>query len=189
MDNIKLYPHDKVMAKVVLPLIPKNWEPNYFTIARFFLTPVVVFAIIYERLYLSIFLFLIAAFTDMIDGSLARVRNKITNWGKLYDPLADKLLIGSIVYILVSKYIDFYAALVIISLESILIIGGAWRASRNIEVHANLWGKIKMVLQVIGGIFLLIALPTHGKFLISISATAFYLAIAFGIITLFTHGV
>ncbi|MFH0856983.1 MAG: CDP-alcohol phosphatidyltransferase family protein [bacterium] len=185
----KLHPQDKIMAKLVLPLIPEKWEPNYFTIARFILTPFVVLLIHYEMLYLSIFIFLITAFTDTIDGSLARVRNKITDWGKLYDPVADKLLIGSIVYMLVAKYIDFKAALIIIILEIMLIGGGIIRLKKNLVVQANLWSKIKMNLQVLGSLFLLVALPMQRHFLFSISAAAFYLAIAFAIVALFTQGI
>lgn len=189
MENIKLHPHDRLMAKFILPFIPENWEPNYFTIARFILTPFVVFLISYERFYLGIFLFIVTAFTDTIDGSLARTRNKITNWGKVYDPLADKLLIGSLVYILVSKYIDLYAALVIIGLEILLIFGGVWRLRKHIEVQANLWSKIKMNLQFLGTLFLLIALPNQRHFFVSMSAVTFYLAIAFAVISLFTEGI
>lgn len=189
MENIKLHPHDKIMAKFILPFIPEKWAPNYFTIARFILTPFVVLLVFYERFYFGISLFLITAFTDTIDGSLARTRHKITNWGKIYDPLADKLLIGSLVYILVSKYIDLYAALIIIGLELLLIFSGIWRIKNHIEVQANLWGKIKMNFQFLGTLFLLIALPNQRHFLISISAAAFYLAIAFSVISLFTEGI
>lgn len=190
MENkVKIQPHDRVMQKFILPLIPERLEPNHFTIARLVLTPFVILLIYYEKMYLSIFLFLITAFTDTIDGSLARVRNKITSWGKLYDPVADKLLIGSIVFMLVSKYIDFYAALIIIALELLLILGGIWRIKKNISVQANLWGKIKVNLQVFGSLFLLIALPLQKHIFISISATAFYLAIAFAIVSLFTQGI
>ncbi len=189
MENIKLHPQDKIMAKFILPFIPENWLPNYFTIARFILTPFVVLLVFYERFYLGIFLFLITSFTDTIDGSLARTRNKITSWGKIYDPLADKLLIGSLVYILVSKYIDLYAALIIIGLEILLILGGVWRLRKHIDVHANLWSKIKMDLQFLGTLFLLIALPNQRHIFVSISTVTFYLAIAFAVISLFTEGI
>lgn len=188
-SEIKLHPHDKLMKKFILRFIPEKALPNHFTLARFLIIPFIIISIVFEHFYLSIILFLIAAFTDTIDGSLARVRNKITNWGKIYDPMADKLLIGSIVYILVSKYIDFYASLIIIGLELILITGGIWRIRKKIIVQANLWSKIKMNLQVFASLFLLIALPTNKHILLSISATAFYLAIAFAIVSLFTQGI
>lgn len=185
----RLHPQDKLMAKFILPLIPEKWQPNHFTIARFILTPFVVLFIYYERLYLSIPLFLITAFTDAIDGSLARVRNKITDWGKLYDPVADKLLIGAIVYMLVAKYIDLKAALIIIILEIMLIAGGIVRIKKKMVVQANVWSKIKMNLQVLGSLFLLVALPMQKNILFSISAAAFYLAIAFAVVSLFTQGI
>lgn len=187
-SDIKLHPHDRLMAKFVLPLIPEKWEPNHFTLARFIMTPLVILLIVNERLYLSIIVFLITAFTDTIDGSLARVKNKITDWGKLYDPLADKLLIGSIVYILVSKYIDWKATFVIIGLEIIFIAGGFLKVKKNKIVQANLWSKIKMILQVVGCLFLLIALPIQKHIFVSISAASFYLAIAFSMVALFTGG-
>lgn len=185
----RLHPQDKLMAKFILPLIPEKWQPNHFTVARFILTPFVILLIYYERHYLSVLFFLITAFTDTIDGSLARVKNKITDWGKLYDPLADKFLIGSIVYMLVAKYIDVKAALIIIILEMMLIAGAIARLKKKIIVQSNLWGKIKMNLQVFGSLFLLIALPMQKHILFSISAVAFYLAIAFAIVSLFTQGI
>ena len=91
----ELFPHDKIMAVTFLPLIPRWVTPNAITIARFVLTPLVVFLILIENYNIGIPLFIATAFTDVLDGSLARVRKKVTKWGTLHDPVADKLLIGS----------------------------------------------------------------------------------------------
>ncbi len=93
-STIKFYPQDIFLKKTILRLIPKTIKPNHITLLRFFLTPIVIGAIIKEKNILALFLFLITAFTDAIDGAMARTRNQITQWGKIYDPLADKFLIG-----------------------------------------------------------------------------------------------
>lgn len=152
------------------------------------LTPLVVFLILVERYQLGIVMFIITALTDTLDGALARVRNQITPWGKVYDPVADKLLIGSLVGILVIRHLDIFLALVIIGIEVLFIVLGWWKMSLGIEVQANRWGKAKMVLQVLGVLTLLIGLASGFKGFLDISATTFYLAILFAIISLFTSG-
>ena len=66
---------------------------------------------------MGLILFFISAFSDVVDGSLARTKNKITTWGAIYDPIADKLLLGSTSIILVSKLISFYLGFLIIIIE------------------------------------------------------------------------
>lgn len=180
---------DRVYKKTIFHLIPEFVHPNHLTISRFILTPVVVFLVIIEQYYAGIALFILTAFTDTLDGALARVRNQITPWGQLYDPVADKLLIGSLVAILVIQHLGVFLALVIISIEVLFIALGWWKVSLGIEVQANKWGKAKMVLQVLGVLLLLAGLATgfEGGFF-DISAKTFYLAIVFAVISLFTSG-
>jgi len=185
----KIFFHDKVLAATILKLIPSRVLPNHITILRFMSTPIVIFLMISEKYYIGLWAFLLTAFTDAIDGSLARTRNQITDWGKIYDPLADKILIGGMVFVIVLRYIDFWTAIVIISIEIIFIIAACAKKRSGREVHANIWGKIKMMLQVAGVAILLLAVVFDWANLLPLASKTLYLAIAFAIVSLLTHGI
>lgn len=170
-------------------IVPKWLHPNHLTIARFVLTPFVIFLVVQQYYGLAIPAFLIVAFTDTLDGSLARIRNQITPWGTVYDPVADKLLVGSMVVVLVIQHLGFYLGVAIIIIELVFIALGWWWLSSGTVVAANKWGKIKMFLQVVGVCMLLVGLATGFEGLFDISAKTFYLAIFFAIISLFASGV
>src|SRR3989344_1372809 len=108
--NPALYPHDKILDFLILRFIPRSVHPNHITILRMMLTPVVFFFIVIEDYKIGIPLFLFAAFTDAVDGALARTRNQITRWGIRFDPLADKLLIGSLLVLLAFRSANAYVA-------------------------------------------------------------------------------
>ncbi|MBT4277323.1 CDP-alcohol phosphatidyltransferase family protein [Candidatus Falkowbacteria bacterium] len=188
-ENIELYPQDKILEKTILRLIPKKVTPNHVTILRFLLTPLVVWAIIEEKNFFGFFLFLFTASTDAIDGAMARTRKQITEWGKIYDPVADKLLIGSAAFLLISKYLNFYLALAIISIEILLIVNGGRQKINGGIVEANNWGKTKMILQVAGVGFIFIFLLTKLPFLIILSWVILVAAIITGLISLFTYSI
>ncbi|PIT94241.1 hypothetical protein COU00_00065 [Candidatus Falkowbacteria bacterium CG10_big_fil_rev_8_21_14_0_10_43_11] len=185
----KIFWHDKILAATVLRLFPASVKPNHVTIFRFLATPPVMLLMFFDYYQVGIWAFLLVAFSDALDGSLARTRAQITEWGKVYDPLADKLLIGSMIFAIVLRYIDFYAAMVIVGLEAIIIISAWWRKHNGHSVEANIWGKIKMLLQVSGTVFLLLAIVFDFESLLPFGKGAFYLAIAFSIISLLTYGI
>ncbi len=185
----KLFFHDKLLAKTALKLFPKIVKPNHLTIFRFLTTPIVAILMLYEHYYIGLIAFLLVAFTDALDGSMARTRDQITDWGKVYDPLADKILIGSMVFIIILRYIDFWTAIIIISLEFI-IISVAWvRKVKGIKIQANIWGKIKMMLQVAGVVILLLAIVFDLAALLPLASGVLYLAIAFAVVSLLTYGI
>ncbi len=186
---IKLSWSDKILAKTFLRLIPQFVTPNQITWSRFLLTPFVL-ALLWTGQYVwGMIAFLVVSFTDALDGSLARTRNKVTDWGKLYDPLADKLLIGMVVYVLVAKYVDFYAAWIIIFIEILIIIAAILKRKNGGCLEANIWGKIKMVLQVTGVMIMLLGIIFDFTSFLHLSRGTFYLSIAFGIISLFTYSI
>ena len=185
----EIYWHDKILAKTVLKFFPKFILPNHITVFRFIATPVVAVLVSYEQYYIGLIAFLIVAFTDALDGAMARTRNQITEWGKIYDPLADKILIGSMVFIIVLRYIDFWTAIIIIGLEFIIILTAWIRMRIGAKVQANLWGKIKMHLQVIGVVILLLSIIFNWAALLPFASGVLYLAIAFAIVSLLTYGI
>ena len=177
------------MKYTVLWFIP-NWvHPNHVTVMRFILTPLVLYFIITEQYSIGIPFFLIVAFTDAIDGSLARVRKQITEWGTFYDPVADKILIGSVALLIVAQYINVYFALLIVFLEALIIGGGYIRKLRGDLIPANIFGKTKMILQVVGVTFLLFAVWMQFDLFVDVSVATLGLAVIFAVISLFTYGI
>ncbi len=187
-DPHKLFPHDHLLKYTILPLIPNAVTPNAVTVLRFILTPFVLWFLSVENYAIGVPLFLFTAFTDALDGTLARVRNKITHWGTFYDPVADKILIGAVVLLIVAKYINLAFALVILGIELLIIIGGYWHRSRGHYTSANVFGKTKMFLQVLGVMFLLLAAWSGMSLFLPLSVATLSLAIAFAVVSLFTYG-
>ncbi|KPJ85892.1 hypothetical protein AMJ57_01410 [Parcubacteria bacterium SG8_24] len=181
--HIVLYPHDKVFRCLLEPLIPRWLKPNHITVSRIFLTPPVLYFLFVEDYRIGVPLFLLVALTDAIDGSLARVRRQITEWGVLYDPLADKLLIGSVLFLIVLRHINFYLGISLLVVEVGLIVGGWIRKRRGRVEPANVWGKIKMLTEVIGITLLLIALWLDISLLVDLSIGTLAVALVVAIVS------
>lgn len=156
---------------------------------RVFMTPFVVYVNYIEWYSLGIPLFLFAAFTDAVDGSLARTRNQITNFGKIFDPLADKLLVGTMVVLLVFRYLDPYLGYVIIGTEILFILLALVLHLRGKVTQANIWGKIKMALQVVAVSLILLGLVLGSPLLFTAAAWVFGAAIVFSCVSLFFYGI
>ncbi len=184
--------HDIFLSKTFLKLIPASVTPNQVTFFRVLATPVVFLIILYGNYTVGIALFVFAAFTDAVDGAMARTQNKITKFGMLFDPLADKFLIGSMILILVFQNFNVWLGIAILGLEIIFIVLSALTLRKSkfkTELMANLWGKIKMILQVLAVCVTLLALAFNIPYLFTIAAGVFGLAIGFALISLFTHGI
>ena len=173
----------------MLWMIPHWITPNMVTWLRIFLIPVVVYLNVIEEYDWGIPVFLFAAFTDAVDGSLARTRNQITDFGKVFDPIADKLLIGSMLVILVVQHIHPMIGFAVLALEALLIILAiVWKVLGHVP-EANRWGKMKMILQCIAVCVILLGLTFHSITLFAIASWIFGAAILFAIVSLFFHGI
>ena len=187
-DPTKLFPHDYLMRYTFNVIIPRCITPNMVTIFRMICTPLVLWLLYVENYSVGVPFFLFVAFTDAIDGSMARLRHQITPWGTFYDPVADKLLISSVVVLVVVKYVKVIFAGIIILPELLIVIGGLLHKRQGLITSANIYGKTKMFLQVLGVVFLLIALWAGFDLFIPVSVGTLSLAIVFAIISLFTYG-
>ncbi|MFA5358885.1 MAG: CDP-alcohol phosphatidyltransferase family protein [Patescibacteria group bacterium] len=185
----KLQPHDKIMKYTVLLLIPKFLRPNHFTYLRFVFTPLVIYFILVSDYRAALVSFLLVAFTDAIDGSLARTRDQITERGTVLDPIADKILISSTIFVLMLKHINVFISLAIIILESLFLVGWYLRHKYGKKEKVNVWGKIKMILQVAGVAILLLGLCTGNPMMFYYSQTTLIFAIIFALISLFSYGI
>lgn len=185
---MKTYPHDKIMDRLVLRFVPESVTPNQLTLFRLISTPFVLLLIHAGALGIAVPVFLFIAFTDAMDGSLARTRNQITEWGMVWDPIADKILIGSVAALLILDHFPVELAIVIFGVEAVFLIAGYYRKRQGRIVSANVWGKIKMLLQVVGVLLFLVSLIIGSSSVEWASYAVFVLATLFAIVSLFTLG-
>jgi CDP-diacylglycerol--glycerol-3-phosphate 3-phosphatidyltransferase len=136
--------------------------PNVLTVARILLVPVLVAALLVETPYgdtIAAIVFALAAITDGLDGYIARSRRAITTFGKVMDPIADKLLITAALIALVSlDRVAAWVAMVIIAREFAVSSLRVAAAQQGAIIPASVLGKVKTVTQV-AAVMALIAAP------------------------------
>lgn len=123
--------------------------PNALTMLRAALIP--VFLVLYFRdlRYWALAAFLIASFTDLLDGYIARKYHLITNFGKLMDPLADKLMVITVLLVqTVMVPLPASAVVIVILKELIMVAGGVYMLKKGIVVHSELVGKAAQFLFI-----------------------------------------
>jgi CDP-diacylglycerol--glycerol-3-phosphate 3-phosphatidyltransferase len=129
--------------------------PNALSAARIALVPVLVWVLFAETNFdgstLAAALFAIASITDVIDGHLARSRGLVTEVGKVLDPLADKLMVVSVLLsLVVLGRAPLWAVAIILGREVAVSVLRSRAAKRGgVEVGARPLGKLKMGLQVL----------------------------------------
>jgi CDP-diacylglycerol--glycerol-3-phosphate 3-phosphatidyltransferase len=126
--------------------------PNALTLLRILLVPVVVVALLDETPNgdaIAAGVFALAALTDGLDGYIARSRGAITTFGKLMDPIADKLLVAAALIALVSlERLEAWIAMVIIAREFAVTGLRLVAAEQGVVIQASWLGKAKTILQV-----------------------------------------
>lgn len=138
--------------------------PNRLTVARFFLTLGFVFSLSVAWPYshtLALLLFIIASVTDYADGYIARRDGLVTDFGKLMDPLADKIMIAGAFICLVPPCIPAWAVVVIISREFLITGLRLLAASKGVVLPAEAMGKHKTGWQIATIIFFLLLLAAR----------------------------
>ena len=138
--------------------------PNLLTVLRIMLVPVLVVALLGntpEGDVLAAVVFALASLTDFVDGYLARARAEITTFGKLMDPLADKLLIVAALVSLVSLHrLAAWVAMVIITRELAVTVLRMGASQSGVVVPSNMSGKLKTCLQIAA---ILAVIAVHGN--------------------------
>jgi CDP-diacylglycerol--glycerol-3-phosphate 3-phosphatidyltransferase len=132
-------------------MFPLN-VPNVLTLVRILLVPVLVVALLDETPngdLLAAIVFAIASLTDLVDGWIARSRNSVTTFGKLMDPVADKLLVIAALVALVSlQRLDAWVAMVIIARELAVTMTRIAATGQGVVIAAARLGKVKTGVQV-----------------------------------------
>src|SRR5436309_8864280 len=144
-------------------MVPLN-VPNVLTVIRILLVPVLIVALLEKTGggdLLAAIVFAAASITDAIDGYLARSRNAVTTFGKLMDPIADKLLIVAALIALVSLgRLEAWVAMVIIAREfAVTVLRSAVGTQHGVVISANLFGKVETAVQVA---MVMVLIAVHG---------------------------
>ena len=117
--------------------------PNKLTMGRIFAIPVFIVVFLMGYRYVATVIFILAAITDMLDGKIARKYNLVTNFGKLMDPLADKLLVMSALICLAQiGDVPGWMVIIITGMRQVA-------AAQGIVIAAGTTGKIKTITQMI----------------------------------------
>ncbi|ADC31525.1 CDP-diacylglycerol--glycerol-3-phosphate 3-phosphatidyltransferase [Mycoplasmoides gallisepticum str. F] len=132
-------------------------------------------------------LFVVASFSDFLDGYLARKYQLISNYGKVFDPIADKLLINAVlIYFAYLGVVNFYLVILLI-LRDIYVDGlRVFVSTKKIVVPANIFGKLKTVAQMVA---IIITFFVAGQFVLTntianqIFNLAYYLATFFSLLS------
>ncbi|MCD7748512.1 MAG: CDP-diacylglycerol--glycerol-3-phosphate 3-phosphatidyltransferase, partial [Oscillospiraceae bacterium] len=161
--------------------------PNKLTLSRIGCTVLMVVFLLIDGpvfAWLSVAMFVAASLTDMADGHIARSRNLVTNLGKFMDPLADKILNYSVMVLLVPEGLIPPVALVIILFREFLVSGIRQVAVEQGKViAANIWGKIKTLVQDVSLAAILLFRAVGVSFLAPMSLALIWLCAALTVIS------
>jgi len=121
--------------------------PNILTIIRFLLIPIIVIFAFEDNYLATIIVLTISGLTDVLDGYIARKYNFITNFGKLMDPLADKMTqVALLVTLAVQKIIPVWIIVIVIIKEFLMVSGASFLYGKELVVSSKWYGKLTTVL-------------------------------------------
>ena len=164
--------------------------PNKLTVLRVIMIPFFVVFMLTDLggkygNYIALAIFAVASLTDLLDGTIARKRGLVTNFGKFMDPLADKLLVCSALICLVEM--DRLAAwmVIVIIAREFIISGFRLIASDNgVVIAASYWGKFKTTFQMI--MIILLILDLGGSFTV-IETAVTWIALILTVVSLLDY--
>lgn len=116
--------------------------PNILTVIRLLLIPFIVFFILTEHYILAFIFFTVSGITDIADGFIARKFNLVSTFGKLMDPLADKLTqIATIASLVFTNIIPIWILLIVFLKEFIMICGASFLYGKDVVVYSKWYRK------------------------------------------------
>ena len=160
---------------------------NQITLTRiFFVVPLIATMHFEGRVacFIATILFVVASLTDYLDGHIARRDNLVSSFGKFLDPLADKLLICSVLIMFVQLgRVPAWIAILVVSRELAVTGLRAMAIDEGVVIAADRYGKLKTVAQIVAIIPLLLHYPLFGFDLHTIGLNILYLAL---VLTIFS---
>ena len=139
--------------------------PNKLTMLRMILVPFFIAALYLTRVakwwaYVAVVIFVVASLTDMLDGRIARSRGLVTDFGKLMDPMADKLLTCTAFIMLTGLgYLGVVFTVLFIARELIISAFRLAALEKRVVIAAEKLGKYKTIMQMVSIIGLMLAIP------------------------------
>ncbi|OPX26586.1 MAG: hypothetical protein B1H05_02035 [Candidatus Cloacimonas sp. 4484_140] len=142
--------------------------PNVVTLIRLLILPFVLVALSKGQNVQAFILILIAGFTDVLDGFLAKILHQATTIGKILDPLVDKIFIVSIlIFLYIYRSFPSWAFYLIIALELLILIGGYWLIMKHHKIpSSNIPGKIAVIFISLATYLYVIDLNSINNFFI-----------------------
>ena len=158
----------------MIKMLKKMNVPNRLTMLRIALVPIFIVLMVLVELnvweymrYIALVVFAVAAITDALDGRISRKHNLVTNFGKIMDPLADKLLVASGLIMLVGTgTIPAWIVAVIICRDFFASSLRMFGSDNGVAIAAVKSGKIKTIFQMTGIAFAIIDTNPFGEFIV-----------------------
>lgn len=136
--------------------------PNKLTVLRIILTPFYLAAMLVEFKYhylVAAVIFIVASITDFLDGKIARKNNLITTFGKLCDPVADKMLTTSALLAFMQLGLcNIWIVMIILTREFLVTSFRLVASAQGIVIAAGIWGKLKTAGQMVFSILIMISI-------------------------------
>lgn len=158
---------------------------NKITLLRMFMAPVVVVLLYYQGPVVCLVAagaFVFASLTDWVDGYIARRENMVTSFGKFLDPLADKVLICSVLIMFVQlNWVPAWVTVVMVCRELIVTGLRAMAIDEGIVLAADRYGKAKTILQILAIVPLLVHYPLFGFDVQYIGKILLYIALVLAV--------
>lgn len=169
--------------------------PNFLTLSRILLVPVfvVVYVIPGEGTYLiTAVLFALAAFTDWLDGYLARRLNQTTKFGAFLDPVADKLIVVSALVVLIGHHHTLWLTIpgmIIVGREIVISALREWMAEMNRRgiVAVSWFGRVKTIFQMVAIVVLLANPPVLEEPWVILGYTLLYIAAGMTLVSMVVY--
>ncbi|SHJ69155.1 CDP-diacylglycerol--glycerol-3-phosphate 3-phosphatidyltransferase [Paramaledivibacter caminithermalis] len=139
--------------------------PNILTTIRFLLVPLFIYIFFHEgesNIIYATYIFILAGITDVLDGYIARKYNLITKWGQAMDPLADKLmLITVLICFTIKDFLPIWVIIIVGLKEILMILGGLFLYYKKdkIVIPANKFGKMATVIFYIAILYMAFGMP------------------------------
>lgn len=135
--------------------------PNQLTVARMIITPIYLAVFLWESIphhfFIGTIVFSIAAITDALDGKIARKRGIITVFGKLLDPVADKMLTtAALLAFMQMGLCNIWIILIVLTREFAITSIRLVASAQGVVIPANIWGKLKTVSQMVFTILIML---------------------------------
>ncbi len=154
--------------------------PNKLTLIRMFLAPIYLALMLIEfpcHYIVALAVFAVASLTDMLDGKIARKNNLITVFGKLLDPLADKMLTtAALLAFMREGWCSIWIVMIVLTREFAVAGVRLIATAQGIVIPANYWGKAKTVSQMVFTIVIMLLAELNATFDIFANAGWFTLA-------------